>query len=97
MLPVYLMFAIKEMEGNVFFNDTLNSFYLQLDDTGHKVKDHSDREETCCHHYIGYTFQSEARVLLYAPSHRQDSTGKKFLLNDTRTHFFNGYMVLDIW
>ena len=31
------------------------------------------REETRCHH-IGYSFQLAARVLLYAPSHRQDST-----------------------
>ena len=31
------------------------------------------REETCCHH-IGYSFRLAARVLLYAPSHWQDST-----------------------
>ena len=31
------------------------------------------RKETRCHH-IGYTFRLTARVLLYAPSHRQDST-----------------------
>ena len=31
------------------------------------------RQETCCHH-IGYSFQLTARVLLYAPSHIQDST-----------------------
>ena len=31
------------------------------------------REETRCHH-IGYSFRLVARVLLYAPSHRQDST-----------------------
>ena len=31
------------------------------------------RKETCCHH-IGYSFRLTARVLLYAPSHRQDST-----------------------
>ena len=31
------------------------------------------RKETCCHH-MGYSFQLVARVLLYAPSHRQDST-----------------------
>ena len=30
-------------------------------------------KETCCHH-IGYSFRLAARVLLYAPSHRQDST-----------------------
>ena len=31
------------------------------------------RKETCCHH-IGYSFRLTARVLLYAPSYRQDST-----------------------
>ena len=31
------------------------------------------REETCCHH-MGYSFRLTARVLLYAPSHRQDNT-----------------------
>ena len=31
------------------------------------------RKKTCCHH-IGYSFRLTARVLLYAPSHRQDST-----------------------
>ena len=41
----------------------------------HMVKDHSDseREETRCRH-IGYSFRLAARVLLYAPSHRQDDT-----------------------
>ena len=31
------------------------------------------RKETCCRH-IGYSYRLAARVLLYAPSHRQDST-----------------------
>ena len=31
------------------------------------------KKETCCRH-IGYSFRLTARVLLYAPSHRQDST-----------------------
>ena len=31
------------------------------------------RKETRCHH-IDYSFRLTARVLLYAPSHRQDST-----------------------
>ena len=31
------------------------------------------REETRCRH-IGYSYRLAARVLLYAPSHRQDST-----------------------
>ena len=29
-------------EGNVLFNDTLNTFYLQLYGVGHMVKNHSD-------------------------------------------------------
>ena len=33
------------MEGNVLFNDTLNTFYLQLYGVGHMVTDHSDSEK----------------------------------------------------
>ena len=38
------------------------------------VKIHSDSEETCCCDYLDYSFQLAARVLLYVPSHGQDST-----------------------
>ena len=31
-------------EGNVLFNDALNTFYLRLYGVGHMVKDYSDRE-----------------------------------------------------
>ena len=31
-------------EGNVLFNDTLNTFYLRLYDVGRMVKDHSHSE-----------------------------------------------------
>ena len=38
------------------------------------VKDHSDSDkETRCRH-IGYSYRLAARVILYAPSHRQDNT-----------------------
>ena len=61
-------------EGNVLFNDALKTFYLRLYGVRHMVKDHSDSEkENRCRH-IGYSFRLTARVLLYAPSHRQDST-----------------------
>ena len=40
------------------------------------------REETRCRH-IGYSFRVAARVLLYAPSHRQDSTYHGLLLNQS--------------
>ena len=32
-------------EGNVLFNDTLNTFYLRLFGIRHMVKDHSDSEK----------------------------------------------------
>ena len=55
-------------------NDALNTFYLRLYGVRHMVKDHSDSEkETRCRH-IGYSYRLTARVLLYAPSHRQDNT-----------------------
>ena len=45
---------IWRKEGNVLFNDTLNTFYLRLYGVGHMVKDHSVREETRCRH-MGYS------------------------------------------
>ena len=61
-------------ERNVLFNDALNTFYLRLYGVGHMVKDHSDRrEETRCRH-MGYSFRLASRAILYASSHRQDST-----------------------
>ena len=35
---------MERKEGNVLFNDTLNTFYLRLYGFGHMVKDHSDSE-----------------------------------------------------
>ena len=66
---------VGRKEGIVLFNDTLNTFYLRLYGVRHMVKDHSDseREENCCCH-MGYFFRLAASVLLYASSHRQDST-----------------------
>ena len=34
-----------EKEGNVLFNDALNTFYLRLYGVRHMVKDHSDSEK----------------------------------------------------
>ena len=53
---------------------THSTFYLRLYDVGHMVRTTPiASEETLCHH-IGYSFRLAARVLLYALSHRQDST-----------------------
>ena len=62
-------------EGNILFNDALNTFYFY----GYMASDIwlrtilIVRKETRCRH-IGYSFRLTASVLLYAPSHRQDST-----------------------
>ena len=36
--------SLSVKEGNVLFNDTLNTFYLRLYGVKHMVKNHSDRE-----------------------------------------------------
>ena len=36
---------MRRKEGNVLFNDALNTFYLRLYGVGHMVKDHSDSEK----------------------------------------------------
>ena len=60
-------------EGNVLFNDALNTFYLRLYGVGHMVKDHSHSERGNPQPPHGLPFRLTARVLLYAPSHRQDN------------------------
>ena len=39
------LFVSIRKEGNVLFNDTLNTFYLRLYGVRHMVKDHSDCEK----------------------------------------------------
>ena len=43
----------QRKKGYVLFNDALNTFYVQWH-VRTMVKDHSDSEETCCCHYMGY-------------------------------------------
>ena len=65
------LYLCRRKDGNVLFNDALNTFYLQLYGIRHMVKDHSDSEKG---NPLPPHFQLAARGLLYAPSHRQDST-----------------------
>ena len=44
------------------------------------------RKETCCGH-IGYPYRLTARVLLYAPSHRQDNTYHKAFVTPVVEHW----------
>ena len=43
---------LNRKEGNILFNDALNTFYLRLYGKGSQIM----REETRCHH-IGYSFR----------------------------------------
>ena len=64
----------RERERNVLFNDALNTFsygYMASDTWLRTIL--IVRKETCCRH-MGNYYRLTARVLLYAPSHRQDST-----------------------
>ena len=71
-IQLFKVDILGRKEGNVLFNDALNAFYLWLYGVGHIVKDHSDSErENPLLPLHGYSFQLAARVLLYAPSHRQ--------------------------
>ena len=59
----------RRQEGNVWFNDAFNTFYLWCQRYGKGPL----REETRWSH-MGYSFRVAARVILYASSHRQDNT-----------------------
>ena len=60
-----IIFKTESMkDGNVLFNDALNTFYLLLYGIGHMDKDHS----------LGYSFQLAARDLLCAQTQIKDST-----------------------
>ena len=61
-------------EGNVLFNDALNTCYLRLYGVRHMVEDHSDSEKGNPLPPHGLLFPINSRVILYAPSHRLDST-----------------------
>ena len=66
-------YILIRKEGNVLFNDTLNTFYLRLYDVIHIVKNHSDSEmgNPLSPHELLFPNSSK---LLYASSHRQDNT-----------------------
>ena len=63
-------FIYRRKEGNVLFNDTLNTFYLWLYGVRHMVKDHLDskRGNPLLPHGLFFLFSSKG--FLYAPSHR---------------------------
>ena len=59
-------------EGNVLFNDALNTFYLRLYDVGHMVKDHSDSERgnTLPPHGLLFPINSKVFFNMHHPTDR---------------------------
>ena len=70
--PPTFIIQVREGVRYVLFNDALNTFYLLLYGVRHMVKDHSDSDKgnPLPPHRLLFLY---ARVLLYAPSHRQDN------------------------
>ena len=66
-LAVIRRVAHEMFAEGFLFNDALGTFYLRLHGVRHMVKDHFVREETCCRHYMDYSFRLAARFFLYAP------------------------------
>ena len=69
-----LVGLISRKEGNVLFNDTLNTFYVWLYGVRHMVKDHSDSEKgnPLPPHRLLFPINSKGSFICI--SHRQDST-----------------------
>ena len=72
----------RKEEGNVLFNDALNTFYLRLYGVRHMVEDHSHSERGNPLSPHGILFEREREM---------------FYLTTPSTHFIYGYMASDIW
>ena len=74
-MPTKSLKSEVEEGGTVLFNDALKHILFMV--IWHRTYGLRTilivRKETRCRH-IDYSFRLAARVLLYAPSHRQDST-----------------------
>ena len=53
-------------EGNVLFNDALNTFYLRLYDVRHVVKDHSDSKRGNPHGLL-FSISSKGSIICTIP------------------------------
>ena len=93
-------------EGNVLFNDILNTFHLRLYGVGHMVKNHSDsergeRERNVLFNDALNTFYLRLYGVRHMIKYHSDSESRKgkemFYLTMHSTHFIYGYMASDIW
>ena len=59
--------STHQQEGNVLFNDALNTFYLRLYGVGHMVKDHSDSERGNPPHGLLFLINSKGSFICIIP------------------------------
>ena len=72
----FVMAVLGKKEGNVLFNDKLNTFYLRLYCVGHMVKDHSDskRENPLLPPGLLFQISSKASFYIHHPTDRRAHT-----------------------
>ena len=74
-MPAACLMTFSEREREMFYLTTHSTHFIY----GYMASDIwlrtilIVRKETRCHH-MGYSYRLTARILLYAPSHRQDNT-----------------------
>ena len=87
-------------EGNVLFNDTLNTFYLLLYGVGHMVKDHSDSEggKPLPPHRLRFPISSKGSFICTIHTyHGLEGKEGNVLFNEAFNTLSYGYLASDIW
>ena len=72
---LHTVYSIKcQREREMFYLTTHSTHFIYGYMASDMVTDHSDSEKRNPLPHIGYSYRLTSRVLLYAPSHRQDNT-----------------------
>ena len=90
----YLCILLRERDRNVLFNDALNTFYLRLYGIRLIVTDHSDSDKGNPLLPYRLLLSINSKVLLYAPSHKQDNTYHGLCYTSHGVYFIDACMYL---
>ena len=85
--------TVTRKEGNVLFNDALNTFYLRLYGVRHMVKDHSDSQKgnpLPPHRLQGFFYMHHPTDRIAHTLHQSWNTGwnEKFTVTNAKLHYF---------
>ena len=73
-LSMTVIYIVLKGRNEMLYLTTHSTHFIYGYIVRHLVKDNSDSERETRFRHMDYSFRLAARVLLYAPSHRQDST-----------------------